>query len=316
MMIKIHYHNQILRTGLMLLLAIIMLHVLPVQAAEPVHAVDGDETTYASKTITLPFRQTWTGGGEQTVTYTLTPLGATTVDPGYNLDTAEAVRKGWISWTVTDSGETNPGTITLDGSTGTGISYSWTKAGLYLFDLKVSTQDRTNYQYDHSTYRIRVYVRSATHFITVEKDPDDTTGTEGGKVSAIVYRHTYSSGDTPSPNPGGGDDGGSGGDGGNTTPVTPTDPVTPNTVPNADGDGSTEISEGGDTGTLWEEILKYLSEYGNETDPNNPGSVSEWGGLNHRNAWTGDDSNMTLYAFIAILAIITLAGWMIHHRRA
>lgn len=303
-------YNRIFKAGLALLLAAGLLQTTPVYAAEttdPVKAVEGTAENYAAKTIVLPFKQSWTGGGDHTVTYALTPRGAFE-ESGYTFNTEQDVANGNISWETNRATSSNPGTITLnDSSSSANISFTWGKAGLYEFDLKATTTDRSNYTYDRTTYRIRVYVRSDTHFITVQ-NLSNADKEDQGKVGNINFQHTY----TEPANPGGGGDGGGDSGGGGSTPSTPSN----NTTPTSDGGSNVvEISDSGSVGLdgIIQDVIESITEWGDvSADPDANGNYVG----NHSNSYTGDDSHMILYGFISILAIITLTVWLIHHKRA
>lgn len=289
-MIKVQQlHNRIFQAGLALLLAILMLAALPASAAEPVHAVDGAADSHGAQTITLPFRQEWTGDGDQTVTYAITSVG----------DDARC--------TYTFAEDTANGTLT--GNATGHIIYNWTNPGLYMFDLTVTTADRANYTYDHTSYRIRVYARNSISFVTVE-NLSITDATSDGKVNEIVYHHTYTA---PNNNNPGGTDGGDGGsNGGSSNGGGSTSTSGSGSATNTNNTETViTISESGDNGTILEDLIQYISEWGNE---DNGTGVAAAG--NHRNAYTGDDSQMILYGSVSILAIITLAVWFIRRKRA
>lgn len=312
---NLHKHNRIFATGLSLLLTVAMIFAIPASAAENdvTHAVDSSTSSHAARQITLPVSQTWSGGSGK-VTYTIKALGAMT-DSGWSVDTASDVAAGNIAWTIEGTTGTNPGSFDLDGETKTGITYTWNRTGLYLFDLGVDATDGGRYTYDHTAYRIRVYVRNDNSFITVQNIGSD------GKVAEIVYRHSYSA---PSDSGDGGTtDGGGDNGGGNDTPSTPTTPTTPRTptdpTNNIDESGSTSSSDTGNVGLdgVIQDIIQSITEWGN-TGNNNTNVDSDYagGGTNHSNSYTGDDSNMILYGSISILAIITLIVWFIKRKHA
>lgn len=265
-------YNQIFLAGAVLLLTILMTHALPASAAE--------NTTY-----TL-YGQEWSGGGNQTVTY-----GLTSQDEG----TA-------CTYYFDDGSETGSQTGTLSGDTTGKLVFQWTTPGVYTFDLEATTANRTNYTYDRTVYRIRVYARNTDPFVTVQNLSKVTGSGEAddGKVNEILFQHRYTAPTTPD---GGGDSGGDNGGsgGGSTNPgtngtTTPTETIT-------------------ESGNLLDNIVQTITEWGSDQDETI--SIVEGGNvINHSNKYTGDDSHMILYGFISILAIITLTVWLIRHKRA
>lgn len=152
--------------------------------------------TDASKTIAIDVNQTFTvknGSPDTTVTYNLTP-DTESHQEGYTSDTAQAIKDGKISFQIGDN-TVNDGDFSIKGTDKTAIKFTFKTPGLYVFTLSMTTEDKTNYTYDHSTYRIRVYARNDNKsFITVAPLVD---GEEGNKVDGIDYSHSYAEPETP-----------------------------------------------------------------------------------------------------------------------
>lgn len=304
-------YNSIFRAGLALLMALALLLgiALPATAAQTAGSSEPHRFAGNSTGISLPFDQTWSGGGSRRATYSLTPLGPTVADPGKDLNTASDVAAGKISWTVDGSSEQNPATFSLRGETTSHISFTWTAPGLYLFDLAVTSPNGNGNAYDRTVYRIRVYVRDVDqdYFVTAERNPTNETGVGGDKVAEITFAHSYRApsdggdGDnTPPPN-----------NGGDTTPVTPTTPTTP---ADTDADpGVANIEESGNDGGLIEDIIGQITEWGNQNGTGRYDADPDANG--RRIGTTGDDSRMLLYGGIALVAAGIIILWYVKRRK-
>lgn len=260
-------------------------------------------TDYSSTgTISLDFLQKWSvnGNASTSVRYVLEPVAELTDEP-YTYHTSSDVESGYVRYafgSTTEGG--NVGETTLRGDNATGrITFSWTKAGVYVFNLHATSSGGSNYTYDRTIYRIRLYVRDTTQsvFITVQDlsqvSETETGKADAGKVSSITFRHRYS--EPPAPTPGGDDDGGSDS---RTIPSTPR--------------RANEITEDGTTGSTIGEI----SESGNNQNGDQIGNLTEYGGNeNHGNAYTGDDSLMNWYLIIMLAAGASLAACAVYRNR-
>lgn len=260
----IQQYNRIFLAGAALLLTILMANVIPASAAE-------------TSTYTL-YGQQWKGDGDQTVTYELV---------SQNTGTA-------CTYYYDDGSENGTQTGTLSGDATGKIVFQWTTPGVYTFDLKAATADKTNYTYDRTVYRIYVYARNTEPFVTAQ-DLSKAGDADEGKVNEILFTHTYT---TPRSDDGGsgGGDGGSGGGSSNSS---------------ASSNTTQTITE---SGSILDNIIRTITEWGDQSDVVT--AIEEGGSINHQNRFTGDDSNMILYGFLSILAIITLTVWYIRHRRA
>lgn len=261
-------------------LAVSTLSTPPAKADEPTRAVNSE----GDKTIELPLSQTWTGNGRnETVAYTLSPANIA-ADSGISIDTGQAVANGWISWDIDGESEANPKSTIISGNSKKNIVFTWNKPGLYVLDLSTSAQDTEACKYDHSTFRIRVYVNTKSQFITVERLDAGGATSEGTKIGTIIFNHVYS-----------GDDDGADSDGDSSRnkepelPDNPTSTAQDNVNNNPNG---TEISERG--------------------DQNNQGSKNDGdqGGISWGNLQTGDASNADLYAIVCVISFITVVAWM------
>lgn len=279
-MIRTRLYNQILRAGFLLLLVISVSISRPAKADETTHTANSKD----NKTIELPFSQTWTGnGGNKIVIYTLSPADIE-ADSGISVDTRQAVFAGWISWNIDGEIEVNPESITISGDNKKNIVFTWSKPGLYVFDLNTSAQDAKGYKYDHSTFRIRCYVNTKSQFITVERLDAGGGASEGSKIGTIMFSHTYLGDDS------GTDSGGNSDSSKETEP--PGNPI-PTTQENANNNpNGTEISERGDQN----------SQRSNNDD--------DQGGISRGNLQTGDTSNADLYAIVCAISFITVVAWM------
>lgn len=137
---------------------------------------DEPETTI---TCEISFRQSWSGGGNDEVTYSITP------------------QANYTDGTLTFSNGKTTGT--LSGNATGKITFNG-KAGTYVYEIKCVNEDVANYSYDRSIYQIIVNTNDSTgRIITIQNSSNQ-------EVEDIVYRYSYSapsdSGD------GGGDDGG------------------------------------------------------------------------------------------------------------
>lgn len=239
----------------------------------------------------IPVTQKWTrnDGGDTSVTYMLAPVGELE-DSGVKTNTAKALNDGDISYTVTiENGHAIKGRYILVGNDRACFSFSWAKAGVYIFDIQpvnreVVYEDGHGYYYDHTTYRIRLYAKkNGEAFFTVQ-NLDKSEDEDAGKVGEIVYKHQYI-GEKK-------DDGGGSGhsDSSDTADTTRKTGQKPEITPNP-GNGSSEASQ---------EIHE-----GGEPDQNNGGDNGGTTGV----YGTGDDSRIVLYGAIAGIALATLIIW-------
>lgn len=263
--------NRILMTSVAAALTLLtLLTPLAASASEPPHAADEKESS-----ITLPVTQIWTitgTGADLSATYELTPKTESHQD-GYTSNTAQAITDGLITYQI-GTNDPNEGTFKLTGDKAkTDITFTWTSPGLYVFTLKSTSTDKEHYSYDKGTYLIRVYVRSDNQsFITAQyfKNGEIDDTSEDGKVAEIVFDPRYSNPREP---------------GHHHDDTTPTTPV--NT-----------IDETGDLPT-------------DETTPVGPEEIHESGDNTTDGAGplTGDESNITLYGLLVLMATAGLATW-------
>lgn len=319
-MTKALVHNHIFQTGRSLIASLALAAALVCSSALSVCAADGvphvasvDGDAYAQGTITLSWGQDWNISSTPDAGYSLTPLGAWS-ESGYAFNTAQEVQDGNIAWTVSGVGGQNPTSLRLAGSTTSGITFTWQEAGLYLFDLGCTSGDGNGYTYDHTTYRIRLYVRSSTEtaFITVQDlgAAGDGSNPAAGKVASITYHHDYTAPDDGGSNGGGGDgssndgDGSDGGGGSSNTAAT--------TAASEEVRYESDSGSAGDDPSPWEELIERITEWGGIGDENVDG---DGGSGSHANQYTGDSSPMIVYGGVALLAAIVLVIWRIRRRR-
>lgn len=289
-------YSRIFLAGLLAIL-LTLTGLLPVQA-EGVTTADTTGGSYSDGYITLPFSQTWSGSApDSSVQYTLEPIEYK--DGSYTYDTPAYAESGRIQYAfdgVADQKSTDEIRTTLSGNTQGQITFRWKQPGVYVFQLQCSQTGTSNYTYSGTVYRIRVYVRSTEEsaFVTAQVVGDENSEANG-KVSALTFAHSYTAPVTPR----GGDNPTPASDGGSNSTSNSTNTVA-------------QVTESGSTGTILDNIVQFLTEYGNAGEGTS--SVTESG--SHQNAFTGDDSNMILYGMIAILAIITLTVWMMQRKRA
>lgn len=262
-------------------------HFLPVHAEVP--TIDG-----ASISVTQKWARN--DGGNTDVTYCLMPVGALT-DSGVATNTTDALESGAVSYTVTvENGHTIGNRYVLSGNDQAHISFSWTKAGVYIFDLEpvngeVVFDDGHGYHYDHTTYRIRLYAKNnGEAFFTVQnlsKSEDE----DAGKVGEIIYNHQYVG---QKKDDGGTSDGNFDRSGDNSDFSNKT---TNSDINNSDA-GKTDQNNSGTGNT---ETINNADK--NETATNQNTSRHVYN--------TGDSSNFGLYATIAIIAFFAIVIWIV-----
>lgn len=276
-----------------IVMTVLAIPMLASAISAPVHA-EIPTTDGATVTIT----QKWSGnsGGNTDVTYDLTPLGEVT-DSGYSTNTKKALENESISYSVKyENGYGFEDRFTLSGDTKLSICFDRVTPGLYLFDLApANINDGNGYKYDHTKYRIRLYVSNGgSRFFTVQNLSLDDDG-DSGKVGEIVYTHQYtknSSGsdskhkDSDSSDPGSGK---------------PSNSNASSKTDNAASAGTTG------TGTPDPDSkTQKIKEEGNKSG----------GGTGKRMVYaTGDSSNIVLYEVVAGTALSVLGIWLATRRR-
>lgn len=246
--------------------------VVPARADVPKAAEGGYES------ILLPVSQIWTGdNGNLTAEFQLSPVGEYN-ESGYITNTEAAVNNGDVSFSI--NGFDN-GRFSMTGNMGTGITFSWTKPGLYIFDLSPDNENGNGYSYDQTSYRIRLYVRQDTRdsFITVQNIENKE---QDGKISEITFRHSYKDQNAQDHHP----------------------------KKNSSEDTFDNSSNNSGTGNTETDRIDF-KEKGNG-DNNGADSNSN---TNNWNIATGDESNIVFYGISAGIALFTLVLWLIAKKR-
>lgn len=283
-----------------LIAALVLVSALPA----PVHA----EVPTTGGSV-IPVTQKWIGdtAPDSSVTYAISPVGDIT-DSGYRTNTKEAVKNGIISYffeIADESDHTLTDRFILLGESSAKIRFSWTKAGLYLFDLNAINKeavfdDGHGYYYDHTTYRIRLYVENDNKAFFTVQNLSKTDNEDTGKVGDIIYTHRY----VKSNNNTDGNNSSSDGDSSDSDGRR-------NQTSDAAKNNCAKKTQNSGAGTTTEEINR-IDEKGKPDDS----TYQTSGDGTHRNWSTGDASNMLLYAVIAIGAAGVLIVWTIWRRRS
>lgn len=265
--------NRILMLAMMLPVVFQTL-AAPAKADVPKAAESGYESIF------LPVSQIWIGNnGNLTAEYQLSPMGECN-ESGYITNTETAVNNGDVSFSI--NGFDN-GQFSMTGNMGTGIAFSWTKPGLYIFDLSPNNEDRNGYSYDQTSYRIRLYARRDTQdsFITVQNIEDKE---KDGKIPEIVFHHSYK------------------------------DPNAQDQHPKKNSSEGAPDSTSNNSGTGNAETDPDRTEFKEKGNNDNNESASN-SNTNGRDITTGDSSNMVFYGISAGIALFTLVLWFVIRKR-
>lgn len=306
------------------------------------HVADEKEST-----LTLPITQHWYIDGEDpdlSAHYALTPE-STSHQEDYESNTKQAVADGLITFQIADNA-LNDGAFTMNGDNATvNVRFTWTSPGLYVFKLVGTDKDTSFYSYDQGAYLIRVYVRGdGDSFITVESpsgtklaeltlDPrynnpkrahhnggkhDSTVAvqpqeTPDGMIHVAAVKQWTNDDESKRPD--------------SVTLVLTQNNVQTDTIltASAETDWTADFGLLADDGTVWgveelnvpdgytvsvtstqvnADLLYTITNMGTETGTD----------VDHRNGYTGDETNMMLYAGIMGAAALSLAAWFAVHK--
>lgn len=282
-------------------MAFIAIPMLVSALSVPVHA----EVPTTGGSV-IPVTQKWTrnDGGDTSVTYMLAPVGELE-DSGVKTNTAKALNDGDVSYTVTiENGHTIGNRYVLIGNDRACFSFSWTKAGVYIFDLEpvnreVVFDDGHGYHYDHTTYRIRLYAKNDGEAFFTVQNLDKSEDEDAGKIGDIVYKHQYIG--VKKDDDGGGtdtNDGDHGGSNSGSTPITDKKAVT--------ADTDTQNPDIDDTAS--DDTIGRIDEDGNRGDNDMDGDGTRVYG-------TGDSSPIVLYGAITFISASVLIIWFVTRKK-